>query len=331
MVTVDVTAAADAPVAVDDDQTTAEDTALTIPAATLLANDSDADGDALTITAVSNAGGGTVALDAGTITFTPGGNFNGAASFEYTLSDGNGGTDTGKVAVTVTPVNDPPVAMDDNKTTLQDTALTIDPATLLANDTDADDDTLSVTAVGNPVQGTVTLAGGMIAFTPSAGFMGNASFEYTVDDGKGGTDTGLVAVTVTDNNGPVAVDDKVSTAEDTKLTLNPATLLGNDTDADGDTLTITAVSGAVNGIVVLTGGLIEFTPAANFNSAADTASFVYTVSDGNGGSDTATVTVDVTAVNDAPVAVNDDRTTVEDTALTRRSPRSAIRPTELSL
>jgi hypothetical protein len=314
VVTVAVTAVNDDPVAVTDTQTTVEDTPLTIDPATLVANDTDVDGNTLTVTDVGTPVGGTVVLNGGMIIFTPASNFSGTASFLYMISDGNGGTDTGMVEVTVTPVNDPPVAVDDTRSTLEDTALTIDPATLVANDTDPDTgDTLTITAVSNPVNGTVALAGGMITFTPTAGFLGDASFEYTVSDGNGGTDTGLVTITVTDNAAPIAGDDTVPTTEDTPLSLNPATLLGNDTDADGDTLTITAVSNAINGTVALSGGLINFTPDANFNGAA---SFVYTVSDGKGGTDTATVTVNVAAANDAPVAENDDRTTVEDTALT---------------
>jgi hypothetical protein len=310
-VTVTVTAVNDPPVAVDDTATTVEDTAATITAATLLANDTDAEGATLTVTAVSGATNGTVALAGTTITFTPAANFSGTAGFDYVVSDGTT-TDTGRVTVTVTAVNDPPVAVDDTATTTEDTAATLTAATLLANDTDGDGDTLTITAVGGATNGTVALAGTTVTFTPAANFAGTAGFDYTVSDGTA-TDTGRVTVTVTAvNDPPVAVDDTATTAEDTAATLTAATLLANDTDGDGDTLTITAVGGATNGTVALAGTTVTFTPAANFSG---TAGFDYTVTDGTA-TDTGRVTVTVTPVNDAPVAVDDAGTTNQDVAVT---------------
>ncbi|MCM5704388.1 retention module-containing protein, partial [Larsenimonas salina] len=153
--TVTINRVNDAPDAVNDALTTAEDTALVIAPDTLLANDSDADGDTLTITGVSGGQGGAATLNAdGTITFTPAANFSGDATFRYTVSDGQGGSDTATVTVAVTGVNDAPVAEADSAdpsagndalTTAEDTALTIAPGTLLANDSDADGDTLTIT------------------------------------------------------------------------------------------------------------------------------------------------------------------------------------------
>ncbi|MEZ4402349.1 MAG: Ig-like domain-containing protein [Kofleriaceae bacterium] len=310
-VTITVTPVNDAPVAVDDDAATGEDTPATLTAAALLANDTDVDGDALTITAVGDATDGAVALAGDTVTFTPAANFTGDATFTYTVSDGTL-TDTGTVTVTVGGANDPPVAVDDTATTPEDTAAVIAATTLVANDTDADGDALSVTAVANATNGTVALAGGDVTFTPSADFNGTASFEYTVSDGAA-TATGLVTVTVTPvNDAPVAVDDAVTTAEDTAATITAATLLANDTDVDGPTLTVTAVAAATNGTVALAGTTVTFTPAANFNG---TAGFDYTVSDGTL-TDTGHVTVTVTPVNDAPVAVDDAGATSQDLAVT---------------
>ncbi|MGE0165096.1 MAG: tandem-95 repeat protein, partial [Dongiaceae bacterium] len=144
-------------------------------------------------------------------------------------------------------------------------------------------------------------------FTPAADYAGPASFTYTVLDGNGGTSIATVNVTVNPvNDAPVANADAVSTNEDTTLTIPAATLLGNDTDMDGDTLSIVSVQSAVNGTVQLVGGNVVFTPAADYSGPA---SFTYTVSDGNGGTSTATVNVTVNPVNDAPqivVAVADD-------------------------
>ncbi|WP_129139544.1 tandem-95 repeat protein, partial [Modicisalibacter coralii] len=211
-----------------------------------------------------------------------------------------------------------PNAANDALTTAEDTALTIDPATLLANDSDVDGDTLTITSVSGAEHGSVVLnADGSITFTPAADYNGAASFDYTVSDGQGGSATATVGVRVTpvnddpsagdDNADPNAANDALTTAEDTALTIDPATLLANDSDVDGDTLTITSVSGAEHGSVVLNAdGSITFTPAADYNGAA---SFDYTVSDGQGGSATATVGVRVTPVNDDPVANDDSYTT----------------------
>jgi hypothetical protein len=311
VVTVAVLPVNDAPVANDDTDTTAEETALVIPAADLLANDSDVEGTALTITAVADGLGGSVALAGTDVTFTPATDFTGAATFTYTVSDG-AASDQATVTVTVTPVNDAPVAVGDARTTAEDVPLVVAAADLAANDTDIDGDPLTVTAVGGAVNGAVVLAGGDVTFTPTPNFNGPASFTYTVSDGTADA-TGTVTVTVTPvNDGPVAVDDAATTAEDTPLVSTLSSLTANDLDVDlGATLSVTAVGGATNGAVAIVGGGFTFTPTANFNG---TASFTYTVSDGTL-TDTGLVTVTVTAVNDAPVAVDDTRSTNEDTPL----------------
>ncbi|MEC4983612.1 MAG: Ig-like domain-containing protein, partial [Oscillatoria sp. PMC 1076.18] len=163
----------------------------------LLANDIDPNGDPLTITNLGNAVNGTVGFDNNLdVLFTPNPGFVGQASFIYTVSDGTGGTDTATVNVNVLP-NETPVAGDDNVTTRQDTPITIASANLLANDTDADGDTLTVTGVSNPTRGTVTLNNGNVVYTPAPNFRGEARFDYTINDGKGARDTGRVNVTVT--------------------------------------------------------------------------------------------------------------------------------------
>ena len=135
----------------------------------------------------------------------------------------------------------------------------------------------------------------MITFTPDAGFDGTASFDYTVSDGNGGFDTATVSVLVSANTPPVAGDDEAVTDEDTPVYIP---ILDNDSDADGDELTV-ALGDPSNGSVVFDGEGYLYTPDADFNGDD---SFTYTISDGNGGSDTATVSITVTAVNDAPDA-----------------------------
>jgi Ca2+-binding RTX toxin-like protein len=312
-VNVNVTAVNDAPVAGNDAVTTSEDTPLVLAAASLLANDTDADGNPLTVTAVGNATHGSVVLSNGTITFTPGANYNGPASFTYTVSDGQGGTATATVNVNVGATNDAPSATNDSVTATEDTPLVIAPATLLGNDTDPDGNTLSIMSVGGATHGSVVLSGGNVVFTPAANYNGPASFTYTASDGQGGTSTATVTVNVASvNDAPVAANDSVTATEDTPLVITPATLLGNDSDVDGNTLSITGVGGATHGSVTLSNGNVVFSPAANYNGPA---SFTYTASDGQGGTSTATVTVNVTAVNDAPVAANDSVSATEDTPL----------------
>ena len=312
-VTVTVTPVNDAPVATDDTRTTPEDTPLVVAPNVLLANDTDVDGNTLTITAVGSAGHGTTSKAAnGTITYTPAANFNGTDSFTYTVSDGSL-TDTATVNVTVTPVNDAPVATDDTRTTVEDTPLVIAPNVLLANDTDVEGSTLSITAATQGGHGSTSRAAdGTITYTPAANYNGTDSFTYTVSDGSL-TDTATVTVTVTPvNDAPVAVNDSVSTAKNTALVIAPNMLLANDTDADGNTLTITAAGAGGHGSTSRAAdGTITYTPDTNFTGAD---SFTYTISDGTLNS-TATVTVAVTNGTHAPVAGDDTRTTAEDTAL----------------
>lgn len=309
-VSVGVSASNDAVIATDDSGSTDEDTSVVFNVSDLVSNDIDIDGDTLTITAVGDAPNGTVVLsaDGKTITYTPDADYNGADSFSYVVSDGHGSTDTGVVGVTVNAINDGPVAGTDSVDAVEDTQLTIDPATLLRNDTDADNDALDITGVQNGAGGTVAIVGGQIVFTPDANHNGAASFTYTLSDGTT-TTTGTVNVAVAAvNDGPVANADSatdapgdlLTTAEDTALDIAAGTLLGNDTDVDGDTLTIQSVQGGVNGMAVLNAdGSVTFSPADNYNGPA---SFTYTINDGQGGTSTATVNLNVTSVNDAPEA-----------------------------
>jgi large repetitive protein len=293
------------PVANADTASTNEDTAVTIA---VLANDTDADGDALTVTGAS-AGHGTVSVNAnGTLTYTPAGNYNGSDTITYTISDGKGGTATGSVAVTVAAVNDAPVAANDKATTSEDTPVTV---AVLANDGDADGDALSVTSA-SAAHGTVVVnANGTLTYTPNANYNGSDTITYSISDGKGGTSSATVAVTVNGgNDAPVAVGDTAATDEDTSVTV---AVLGNDSDADGDKLTVTGAS-ALHGTVAVNGdGTLTYTPNANYNGG-DT--ITYGISDGKGGTASATVAVTVNSVNDNPVAAGDGASTAEDTAVT---------------
>jgi len=305
-VTVDVTCLNEAPHADDDSVTIDEDTPTDVTTQ-ILANDTDPNGDTLVVSGVSNAAGGNVDLTAGVVTFTPAADLCGdnAGSFDYDISDGNGGSASSSVTVDVTCKNDAPDASNDTVSVTEDTPTDVT-AQLLANDTDADGDTLAVSGVSNAAGGSVDLTAGVVTFTPNADLCGDGegSFEYDISDGNGGSDSASVTVDLTcDNDVPSADDDTVDATEDTPTDVT-AQLLANDTDADGDTLAVSGVSNPTGGSVDLTAGVVTFTPTADLCGDGQ-GSFDYDISDGHGGSDSASVTVDLTCVNDAPVAVDD--------------------------
>ncbi len=270
------------PVATDDTATSAG-APTTIP---VLRNDTDPDGDPLTVLSSTAPGKGTVTCNATACTYTPAPAANGTDTFTYTVGDGKGGTSTATVTVVLTPVNDPPVARPDRATTTSGVPTTL---SVLGNDTDPDGDALTVVAASTPGHGTVTCsATGVCVYTPDAGFAGNDSFTYTVSDGNGGTAIGRVDVVVT-NRAPVLRPDPTTVTSGTTTTI---TVLGNDSDPDGDPLTILRHSDPEQGTVVCTGMTCTYTPDAGF---AGTDSFTYTVTDGFGHTVTTTVPITVAA------------------------------------
>jgi hypothetical protein len=308
-VNINVSAVNDAPVATDDTATTAEDSAATI---TVLANDSDVDGDALTVSAVGIASNGTVSTDGTTVSYAPNANFNGPDSFTYDISDGNGGTATATVHVAVTAVNDAPVFT--NPATNPYMASTDEDSMLnfTATASDVDIDVLHFNILAPASHGLITINGasGSVSYMPAANYNGLDAFTLGVTDGNGGFDSVVVNVTVLPvNDVPVANNDASVTDEDTAVTVS---VLGNDSDIDGDALTVSVVGTATNGSVTTDGSTVTYTPAANFNGGD---SFTYDISDGNGGTATAMVTITVTSVNDAPVAIADAYGTDEDVTL----------------
>ncbi|HJX27669.1 MAG TPA: tandem-95 repeat protein, partial [Thermoanaerobaculia bacterium] len=300
-VAITVTSGNDGPVATPDIATVAEEGAITV---TVLTNDSDPESDPLQVTSVTQGADGVVAINGGaTVTYKPDANFHGTDSFTYTIEDGNGGTATTTVTVTVTPVNDVPVANADAGSVAEDGSVAI---TVLTNDDDADGDTLSVTAATQGANGSATVnPDKTISYAPNPNFQGSDVFTYTVSDGKGGTATASVAITVTAvNDAPVANPNTATTPEDNPVII---AVLANDTDADGDILQVASVIQGTKGAVAINPDrTVTYTPNTDV-SGSD--SFTYTVSDGNGGTATAAVTLTVTAVNDAPVAVNDTAAT----------------------
>ena len=227
----------------------------------------------------------------------------GLHTLSYTVDDGTGLTDTATVAITVTAGADAPVALDDVATVAEDASVVI---SVLTNDTDIDGDALTVTGATS-ADGTSSTDGATVTYSPAADAVGTHTVSYTVDDGTGLTDTATVTVTVTPvPDAPVAVDDVATVAEDDSVVIS---VLTNDTDIDGDALTVTGASSA-DGIASTDGTTVTYSPAAD---AVGTHTVSYTVDDGTGLTDTATVTVTVTPVNDAPAfTAGADVTVAED-------------------
>jgi gliding motility-associated-like protein len=348
-ISVNVTAANDAPVANGDNATTNEETAVSFSVTT---NDTDIDGTIaantvdldVNTTGIQNAfttpsvGAWTVSTT-GVVTFTPALNFQGSATLPYTVNDNGGATSNqATISVTVVDVNDAPTAGNDAATTNEDTPVTI---TVLTNDTDGDGtiaaNTVDLNTTSGGIQtsysdddGSYTVStSGIVSFTPASNFNGSTTHTYTVNDNDGAT-SNVATITITVNavnDAPVAVNDAATTAEETLVTIS---VLDNDTDADGKaTINATSVdlntatpgiqnANNVSGVgawTVNTSGVVSFTPATNYNG---TATLQYQVNDNSGAtSNAATITVTVNPANDAPVAVNDVVTTNEDTPVTK--------------
>ncbi|MFW9684004.1 tandem-95 repeat protein [Vibrio parahaemolyticus] len=295
----------DAPNAENDVITTEEDTAVTID---VLVNDSDVEGDVLSIQSASvPSEQGSVDIVDGKLVFTPAENFNGEATITYIVTDGDL-TDEAKVTVTVTPVNDSPVAVDDTTSIQEDTAVTID---VLTNDTDVDGDKLSIESVSVPKeQGTVEVVDGKLVFTPAENFNGDAEITYTVTDGQL-TDEAKVTVTVNPvNDAPtIKVDAVESITEDAVSTDTVvATLEVADTDTPEDQLTVSLENNS-NGYFVLVGNEVKLTQAGvdavnndelNLKDLTISAS----VSDGVNPTANDSDSLIVNRVNDAPTVEN---------------------------
>ena len=253
----------------------------------VLDNDFDLDGDEIIVTIVQPASNGSVVINLDyTITYTPNNGFAGNDSFIYTISDGNGGEDIGTAFITVEATA--PIAVDDSASVATGGIVNIP---VLNNDSDPNNDVLSVINTTNPANGTVAIQGdGTINYQSFAPFTGTDTFTYTISDNNGGTDTATVTVTVTANSQtnqpPVAVNDGASTNPNIPVTVN---VLSNDFDPDGNPLTVTGVSVPTNGTAVNNNdGTITYTPNNGF---VGNDSFTYTISDNNGGTATATVNI----------------------------------------
>ncbi len=319
--TIAVSAVNDAPVANSDSWSTNEDTPLTISSKGVLTNDTDVDGDVLVATLVTAPAHGTLALSAdGSFVYTPSLNFNGTDSFTYMANDGTLDSAVTTVSILVNPINNAPLAVNDTYSIAEDTTLTFGPPGLLANDTDVDGDVLSVTLVAGPSHGSLVLnTDGSFSYKASLNYNGPDSFTYVANDGVLDSLLATVALTINAvNDTPVSLNDTYSISEDTTLMIGPPGLLANDTDIDGDVLSVTLVTGPSHGSLVLNAdGSFSYKPSLNYNGPDN---FTYIANDGTLSSATTTVSLTVTAVNDVPVAGNDTYSTTAGVTLTVGTP-----------
>ncbi|WP_270934523.1 tandem-95 repeat protein [Falsiroseomonas oryzae] len=335
--TVTVRPVNDAPIANEDrfERTQAgdlilEDNPIVLSLARLTANDTDIDGDALVLTDAGQAIGGSVRLlDNQTVLFEPGADFNGEARFQYRIDDGQGGSDTAIATIVYQPVNDRPVARDDDYWNealyilrgTENVPIEIPIIELLKNDSDVEGFAVTFENASGAVHGDIVLDGDTIIFTPDPGFSGEATFGYSITDPEGLVDGALVTLFFegTTNEAPVAVADQFLVPEDIPVTLRLTTLLGNDTDVDGDPIRVIGwrplnglgdvftfggeAAGPINGTIELdANGDFLFSPMVD---ATFSSGFVYIISDDVDGTAEGFIDLVIVPSNDDPTAVDD--------------------------
>ncbi len=299
-VSITIVAVNDPPVAQNQGVTTAEDTALPI---LLVATDIDSTLLSYTVTATPLHG--TLTGSAPNLAYAPATNYHGADSFTFLANDGTADGDVGTVAITITAVNDAPVAHDVGVSTAEDVAVVI---TLTASDVEGD--ALSYTVATPPAHGTLSIDGANATYTPEADYNGTDSFTFTASDGEATSNVAMVTISITAvNDAPVAQDGSTTTAEDTAVGI---TLTATDIDNDVGSLSYAIVTPPAHGTLDIAGSGVTYTPAADYNGSDG---FSFTASDGEATSNIAAVTISIAAVNDAPVAQNQNVTTGEDTAV----------------
>jgi hypothetical protein len=275
----------DPPTATDDTAQTSAASPVTI---SVLSNDSDPDGDTLTLeTIVQSPSNGNATIGAnGQITYTPFSDFTGSDSFTYRVSDGNTGTDTAQVTVTISDGNGGPNPQDDSGSVQAGTSTTI---AVLSNDTDPDGDTLTLTSiVQGPSNGSTFIAdNNQISYTPATGFAGQDTFTYRVSDGQATADA-TVTVQVGLGGAVIANPDTAETETGQPVTID---VLSNDTDETGSPLTLEFISDTPsNGSATIQGSEVVYTPNTGFTGSD---SFSYRVSNFNDDTDTGLVQVSV--------------------------------------
>jgi hypothetical protein len=288
----------DAPVATPQSFTTDEDVAKTI---TLVG--SDFDGDTISFNVVTPPSHGTLSGTAPNLIYTPAANYYGSDNLTFKTNDGGLDSNTATVSITVTPVNDAPVATAQSFTTDEDVAKAI---TLTGSDIDGDAITFSV--VANPTHGSLGGTAPNLTYTPAANYFGSDTFTFKTNDGTMDSNIATVSLTINSvNDPPVALGSTVVTLEDNTVVV---TLSGS--DVDGDSLSFTVMASPAHGALAGSPPALTYSPAPNYNGPDQ---FTFVASDGSTTSAAATINITVTPVNDAPDAI-DDQVTLTVTSVT---------------
>ncbi len=292
----------DPPVSANGSASINEDTPLSgaLPAA------SDVEGDPITYALAAAATNGVAVVNAnGTFSYTPNANYNGSDGFSFSVSDNHGGTNTYAYSITIAPVDDAPVAANGSASGNEDTAITGQ-----ASASDVDSPSLTYSVVSGPAHGVLTLqSNGAFSYAPTANYNGSDSFTFKANDGSLNSNTATVSLTINPvNDPPVTTADTTAASTSGSVSIPVATLLANDTDVDGDALSIVSVAmGATpHGVVQLSGGVVTYTPNVGYTG---TDTFTYAVTDGhvptpvNG---TVTVTITTQTAGYAPGTAGND-------------------------
>ncbi|HHX8508033.1 TPA: tandem-95 repeat protein [Vibrio diabolicus] len=307
----------DLPVPQDQQFSVEEDGTLQFTDADLLAGATDIEGDDLSVTGISYEGTDGVLTDNGdgTYSFAPNENFNGDVNFSFDVSDG---TDTvsANVDVSVTPVNDPPVAGSTSYTVHEDNSITISDAQLLANSSDLEGD-VSIDSVSySGSDGVLQINGdGTYTFSPNENFSGEVTLDVVVADEEGATDATTAGITVLEvNDPPVAGPTSYTIDEDSVLTFSESQVLLNASDVEGDVELVGISYDGPDGIFTVNDdGTCSFAPNENFNGQVQ---LDVTIRDGDGAEVDTVINVNVLPINDAPVSGDLAYTINEDSSIT---------------
>ncbi|MGI0040318.1 MAG: Ig-like domain-containing protein, partial [Nitrososphaera sp.] len=267
----------------------------------VLANDSDIDGNPLTVTSVMAPVHGSAAISGNTASYAPAAGYSGQDSFAYTISDGRGGTATATVVVQVNSVNKAPVAGGQSVDATEDVPLSI-----VLGATDDNGDLLTYSIVSGPSHGVLAGAGNNTTYTPEPDFNGQDGFTFKANDGMADSNSASVSIAVhAVNDAPVASSQSIANDED-----SPVNIALSASDVDGDALSY-SIEGPAHGTISGTAPDLTYTPDSNYEGQD---SFTFVANDGLRDSNVATVTIAVNAVNDGPVAMSGSATIMEDSA-----------------
>ncbi len=284
---------------------------LTVAAPGVLGNDNNFGGNPLSATLVSGTANGALVLNSdGSFSYTPNANFNGTDSFTYRADYGVIIGNLATVTITVTAVNDVPMASNDAYVVLEDNSLVVDAPGVLGNDNDLDGNALTAVLLSTTTNGTLNFnSDGSFSYTPNPNFTGTDTFTYVANDGASDGNVAMVAITVTAlNDIPMAQNDGYETIGGSVLTVVAPGVLANDTDADSNPITAILVTEPLFGTLTLNpDGSFEYIPVANF---AGTDSFSYKVNDGSADSNVAMVAIAVYPPAISSVAPGTSATTV---------------------